>query len=223
MWKPVFLINLKNYPEVLGASALRLARSAERVSSRVEVDVLVAPPVPSLSSVASGVGIPVLSQRVDDSAEGKSTGAVIPEALKAFGCAGSIINHAEARLPVEAIGRLVPRMKGLRLVSCVCAEDTAELIEVARFSPEHIAVEPPELIGTGVSVSTARPELISSSVEAARRAGFRGMVLCGAGIVGAADARRAVELGAQGILVASSVVKSTDWDAKIQELAAALV
>jgi triosephosphate isomerase len=223
MNKPVFVINLKNYPEVLGDAALRLASSAERVSSKIEVDIFVAPPIPSLASVAKGVKIPVLSQKVDDSAEGKSTGAVIPEALKAWGCAGSIINHAEARLPLETIGRLVPRMKRLQLSSCVCAEDTAELERVAKFSPEHIAVEPPELIGTGVSVSTARPELVSGSVEAAKRAGYRGMVLCGAGIVDAADARRAIELGTRGILVASSVVKSSDWDAKILELASALV
>lgn len=223
MDKPVFVINLKNYPEVLGASALRLAQAAERVSTKVEVEIMVAPPAPSLALVASGTRIPILGQKVDDAGEGKSTGAVIPEALAAWGCAGSIMNHAEARIPVDTVGRLVARMKSLRLTSCVCAEDTAELLRVARFSPEHIAVEPPELIGTGVSVSTARPELVSGSVEAAKQAGYAGKVLCGAGIVSAADARRAIELGTRGVLVASSVVKASDWDAKVEELARALL
>src|SRR5271169_6294900 len=103
MNRPVFVINFKNYSEILGESAFRLAKSAERVAEAVPVDIMVAPPVPSLASVASRVKVPVISQRVEDAVEGKSTGAVIPEALKAWGCAGSIINHSESRMPLEAV------------------------------------------------------------------------------------------------------------------------
>ena len=48
------------------------------------------------------------------------------------------------------------------------------------------------------------------------------MVLCGAGIVSGEDVARAVELGADGVLVASSVVKAEDWEAKVRELANSL-
>ncbi len=223
MDRPVFVVNLKNYAEILGESALLLATTAELVSTEVDVDIMVAPPAPSLAAIAEKVSVPVISQKVDDSVEGKSTGAVIPEALSAWGCAGSLINHAEAKIPLDSISRLIPRMKRLNLVSCVCVEKTEELVSVAAWEPEYIAVEPPELIGTGVSVSHARPELVSDSVKAAEGAGYGGRVLCGAGIVSAADVRRAVELGAKGILVASSLIKSSDWNAKMKELASALL
>lgn len=223
MDRPVFVINLKNYAEIMGESALLLATKAEFISGEVDVDIIVAPPLPSLAAIAEKVSIPVISQKVDDSVEGKSTGAVIPEALSAWGCAGSLINHAEARIPLDSIARLIPRMKRLNLISCVCVEKTEELVSVAAWDPEYIAVEPPELIGTGVSVSHARPELVSDSVRAAEGVGYKGKVLCGAGIVSADDVRRAIQLGAKGILVASSLVKADDWDAKIRELASALL
>lgn len=221
MDRPVFIINLKNYADILGEPALKLCRAAESVSD--EVDVMVAPPVPSLALIAPSLKIPVLSQRVDDSPEGKSTGAIIPEALKAWGCAGSMINHAEATVPLSAVAKIVPRMKALGLISCVCVRKPEEVSAAAALGPEHIAVEPPELIGTGISVSTARPGLILDSVLAARTAGYRGKLLCGAGIVTSGDVGQAVELGAQGILVASSVVKALDWEAKVRELASALI
>jgi triosephosphate isomerase len=218
----VFVINFKNYAEVLGEPALRLSRLAEHVATELGVDIIVAPPSPSLASIASAVKIPVIGQKVEDAGEGKSTGAVIPEALKAWGCAGSLINHSESRVPQGVIAKIVPRMKRSGLSSFVCVETTKELVEVSSVAPEYIAIEPPDLIGTGRSVSKARPELISDSVKASEDAGFRGDLLCGAGIVSAEDVRAAVRLGARGILVASSVVKSPDWEAKIRELASAL-
>ena len=221
---PVFIINFKNYGEILGEGGLRLVEAAERVSGSLDVSIVVAPPVPMLYAVASRARIPVFSQRVDNGDEGKSTGSVIPEALKESRCAGSILNHSESRVPLESIGQIIPRMGRLGLSTCLCAESAAEVSAMAALSPEFLAIEPPELIGTGVAVSKARPEVVSGSVEAARGRGYRGRVLCGAGIVSGEDAGAAIRLGAGGILVASSVVKAkNDWEAKIRELASALL
>ncbi len=223
MGRRVLVINLKNYPEVLGDSALRLLHSAERVASKTGVELMVAPPIPFLASMASVAKVPILSQRVDDAAEGKSTGSVIPEALAAWKCSGSILNHSECRVPKGQLSSLVPRMKKLGLVSCLCVETAEELVSMTGLEPEYLAIEPPELIGTGVSVSKTRPGLVSDSVDAARRVGYGGSVLCGAGIVDGEDVRAAVRLGVDGVLVASSIVKAPDWDAKIGELASALL
>ena len=223
MNRPVFIINFKNYSEILGEGAVRLAKTAEVVSETIEVEFILAPPVPRLNSVASVVRLPVFSQSVGNQQEGKSTGAIIPEALKASGCTGSIINHSESRVPLETIRDVIPRMKGLGLSSCVCGEDAKEIVTMAGFAPEYLAVEPPELIGSGIAVSRARPELIRESVSFAKGAGYAGRLLCGAGIVTGEDARAAVKLGMDGILVASSVVRSKDWESKIRELAGALL
>lgn len=221
---PVLIINLKNYREILGDGALRLVEAAERASDSTGAQIIVAPPVPMLYAVASKARIPVFSQRVDNKDEGKSTGSVIPEELKESRCAGSILNHSESRVPIEIIALLIPRMKKLGLSTCLCAESAAEVSKMASLSPEYLAIEPPELIGTGVAVSKARPEVVSGSVLAARETGYRGRVLCGAGIVSGEDASAAVRLGAEGILVASSVVKAKDdWEGKIRELSSALL
>jgi triosephosphate isomerase len=221
--RPVFIINFKNYSEILGEGALRLARTAEAVSETIDVELILAPPVPRLSAVASAVRLPVFGQSVGNQQEGKSTGAIIPEALKASGCAGSLINHSESRVPPGTIRDVIPRMKGLGLSSCVCGEDAKEIVILAGLAPEYLAVEPPELIGSGIAVSKARPELIRESVSSVKGAGYAGRLLCGAGIVTGEDARAAVKLGMDGILVASSVVRSKDWESKIAELAGALL
>jgi triosephosphate isomerase len=94
---------------------------------------------------------------------------------------------------------------------------------LASLGTEYLAVEPPELIGSGMAVSKARPALVTRSVRAARSAGYPGRVLCGAGIVDGGDVRRAIELGADGVLVSSSVVKARDWNARITDLAYSLL
>jgi triosephosphate isomerase len=219
---PTLIINFKNYREILGIKSIELAAEAERVSRGKNLEIVVCPPSPVLHSVARAVDIAVFSQKLEEGEEGKSTGALIPESILEAGCRGALLNHSESPIDLDAIGRLVSKARSLKLVSCVCAETAMEVATIARFSPDFLAVEPAELIGTGISVSKARPELVTESVEQARRAGFSGRMLCGAGIVTGDDAAKAKELGTQGVLVASSVVKAQNWGKKIEELAEAL-
>jgi triosephosphate isomerase len=217
-----FIVNFKNYPEVLGEGSLRLAKAAAGLNWELGIDVVVAPPTPMLHAVATTVKIPVFAQRVDLGEQGKSTGTTIPESIKAAGCAGSLLNHSESRIPLDVLGLTIERMRGLGLASCACAESTEEAVEIAALDPEYLAIEPPELIGTGRAVSKARPELLTGTALALKTAGYRGTLLCGAGIVTADDVAAAIKLGTQGILVASSVVKAQDWPAKLRELGTAM-
>ena len=91
--------------------------------------------------------------------------------------------------------------------------------EIASFSvkPDFIAVEPPDLIGGDVSVSTAKPELISDSVKAVHAVASI-PVITGAGIKNSADARKALELGTEGVFVASGIVKAQNPEKAIDEL-----
>jgi triosephosphate isomerase len=113
-------------------------------------------------------------------------------------------------------------MRSLGLRTCACAETAKEAVEISALEPEFLAIEPPELIGTGRAVSKARPELITETASALAKAGYSGRLLCGAGIVSGEDVAAAIRLGTQGILVASSVVKAQDWRAKLRELGAAM-
>jgi triosephosphate isomerase len=84
-----------------------------------------------------------------------------------------------------------------------------------------IAVEPPELIGSGVAVSKAKPEIITETVSKIRRIDKEVTILCGAGITSGDDVKEALRLGTQGVLVASGVVKAKDQVAAIEDLARA--
>jgi len=217
------IINFKNYPEVLGEGAVSLARAAERASRRISVELIVAPPQPSLGLVAAHTELQVFSQSVSDRGDGASTGSVVVEAVKAAGATGTLLNHSESPIAKGQLESLVPRLKAEGLKVCLCAKTARQAATLSRLGPEYIAVEPPELIGSGVAVSRARPQLLSDTVAKVRGAGYKGRILCGAGITNGSDVERAVELGVQGVLVASSVVKAKDWVTTISELARALV
>ena len=58
------ILNLKNYPEVLGEGSLRIAEAAQRASSKTGAQIIVAPPGAMVALVASRVTIPVFSQTV---------------------------------------------------------------------------------------------------------------------------------------------------------------
>lgn len=216
------IVNFKNYPEVLGRGSLELARMAQAVADGTGVEVIVAPPTPMLGIVSSEVRIPVYSQDISGGVGEKTTGAVLPEGVRAAGATGTLLNHSEARKSRAELKVLVPRAERASLKVCLCAQTAAEAAKLSAFSPRYLAVEPPELIGSGVAVSRAKPGLIRNSVAALRRAGFEGGILCGAGIVSGEDVKKAVELGADGVLVASSVVKSKVWKTKLEELAGSL-
>jgi triosephosphate isomerase (TIM) len=216
------IVNCKNYVEVLGDGAVRLSLAVKGVAD-VEVETIVAPPTPMLGLVASKTNARVFSQTVSSQSGDKTTGAVLPEAVKAAGAAGTILNHSESRKTPAELSKLVPRLSAMGLETCLCAQTSQEAAKLAKLAPKYLAVEPPELIGTGIAVSRAKPELIERTVRSVRRAGYGGKVLCGAGIVSGADVRRAVELGSDGVLVASSVVKAPDWGTKLRELARSLV
>ncbi len=220
---PIFLINFKNYQEVAGEGSLKLAKAAEDVSKDLGVQVAVAPPAPFLAAVAQAVHIPVYAQHVDPAELGGTTGAVVAEQVKAAGCVGSLVNHSEKRVSFEVVRLVVGRLESLGMTSMVCARTPEEIASAASLGPTFAAVEPPELIGSGRAVSKVRPGVIVDSVEAARRVNPKVRVVCGAGIVSGDDVRAALDLGSEGVLVASGIVKAKDWRKAIEDLAQSLV
>jgi triosephosphate isomerase len=217
--KRPLIINFKNYDEVSGERAVKLARAAQVVAKKLKVEIVVAPTQPAMALVAKYVKVPVICQHVDDEKVGSSTGYFVPEIAKSHGASGSLINHSEHRIEMKQIASLVQRLRGLRMTSIVCAREPWEVMEISAFQPDFIAIEPPELIGSGRAVSNENPAIITKSIEAA---GSRSKVICGAGITGRVDVVKAMELGSRGILVASGIIKAGSWVGKIAELAAGM-
>jgi len=216
----LFIINYKNYEEISGLKAAKLASIADKISKKYKVRIAIAPPHHLLGVKYSG---PILAQHTDNAKVGSTTGFVIPELLKKSKISGSLINHSEHRIPPKDIEELVGRFRNLGLISVVCVQDTKEAAKYAKLNPDYIAIEPPELIGSGKAVSTERPELITESVKAVKSAKNSTKLLCGAGIVSGNDVRKAIELGSEGILVASGIVKAKNWNAIVDEFAKAML
>ena len=217
--KRPLIINFKNYGEASAASTVKLAKAAQKVAERSKVEIIVAPPQPALALVARSVSVPVFCQHLDSEKDGSTTGYFVPEIAKSYGAVGSLINHSEHRIELKSIAVLVDRMRKLGMTSVVCARTPHEVMEMSVFGPDYVAIEPPELIGSGKAVSKENPAIISKSIEAA---GSRTKVICGAGITDKDDVRAAIKLGSRGILVASGVVKAESWAAKIAELASGM-
>ena len=218
----MFIINCKNYEEIAGEKIIKLAKIAEKISKKYKIKIAIAPPH-HLIPLITKFGIIVLAQHLDDKKVGSTTGFMIPEIIKKSKIDGSIINHSEHRITENEIKNLVKRLKKLKLKTVICVKNVSEAKKYAKINPTFIAIEPPELIGTGRAISTEKPQLITNSINAVQAAKNSTKLLCGAGIVSAEDVSRAVELGSKGILVASGVIKAKNWESILSDFSRGLV
>ncbi len=218
----MFIINCKNYDEISGEKIIKLVKTANKISKKYGIKIAVAPPQHLLSKVTS-FSLPILAQHVDDVKVGSTTGYVVPELLKKSKVRGSLINHSEHRISSKEIQQLVTRLRKLRMISVVCVKNVPEALKYAKLNPDYIAIEPPELIGSGKAVSKEKPELITRAATAVKSARNQTKLLCGAGIVSGEDVKQSMILGSKGILVASGIIKAKNWKKIIEEFAKAMV
>jgi triosephosphate isomerase len=200
------LVNLKTYHEGTGDAAVRVAEAAREVAEETGVRVAVAPQAADLRAVAEA-GVETFAQHADGVEYGSNTGATHAGAVAGAGADGTVLNHSERRLRLADIDASLEAARKESLETVVCANNPDQTAAAATLGPDHVAVEPPELIGTGTPVSMADPDVITDAVE--RVSGVSDVpVLCGAGITSGEDVNAALELGAEGVLVASGVVKA---------------
>ena len=222
MRTPFLLVNFKAYAEALGPRSVELARSCAKVAEETGRSLAVAPSAFDLAFVAKSVRIPVFAQHLDPAEAGKATGWLPPEAAVAAGAVGTLVNHSERKVAWEEMRDLIARGRKLGLEVVVCADDVAEAETAAKLGPDYIAIEPPELIGGTVSVTTARPEVITKSVRRIHGTNPNVQVLCGAGVKTGKDVAKALELGTVGVLLASGVVKAKNPEKALRDLAKGL-
>ena len=200
------IINLKAYKQATGNATSHLLDLFETVTVPDQTRLIIAVN-PVDTRLADATSLPVYAQHGDADGYGSHTGHVIAESLEELGCDGVLLNHSERQLSEEAVKETVQRVQAAtELNTVVCAQSVDEAANMARFKPDVIGIEPPELIGGQTSVSTAKPELIEDGVEATKD--YNVPLYCGAGVKTTEDVRHAVELGAEGVLVASGVVKA---------------
>jgi triosephosphate isomerase len=216
---PVIVVNFKTYTHVDGDKALELAKICEEVARETGKNIVVCPPMVELSRMAKEVFIPVFAQNVDIWDSSVKTGGTTLAEIKAAGAQGLLINHSECRRKLADIEFLIKGAKELGLTTIVCSNNVETSKASAVMGPDFVAMEPPELIGGDISVTTADPGIVKDTVEAVSELAPDVKVLTGAGVKTQEDVRMAIELGTYGVLLASGVVKSQDPKAVLLSLA----
>jgi len=213
----MIVLNLKTYEQTI-TKALFFTDIASEVVSETGLRIIVCPPALHLKDAAERFS-GVFAQHVDPEPPGAYTGSIPVELLKSYNVKGSLLNHSEKRIGIGRVSDTLERMHAHGLESIVCAATPSEAVDIAAYSPHFIAVEPPELIGSGVSVSKSKPEVVINSVKAVKNVNQKVSVLCGAGVSNREDVRKALELGSEGVLLASAFVKAKDPKAFLTDLA----
>lgn len=219
--QPLIVVNFKTYATAMGQKAVDLAQAMER-ASKDHVRMIAVVSAFDLHAVKQAApSLEVWSQHLDPVGQGSFTGWLQPENAIERGAQGTIINHAEHKVDIEHVQQLMQQLPD-EFPMCACAANVDEAHQLAELGPTFIAVEPPELIGGDISVTTADPAIVSDTVSAVRAINPQVRVLCGAGVKDGKDVKTAVELGAHGVLLASGVTKANHVDAVLADLVAGL-
>ena len=207
---PIIIVNLKAYEQGYGANGFDLCKIMEEISIEHNVNLAAAVSAIDLVDFSDNLKIPIFAQHVDGVNYGSHTGSILPEAVRYSGAVGTLVNHAECQMSWDEIEKTINRCKDIGLSTVLCTADLKSSEKGAHLNPDMIAVEPPELIGGDISVSTAKPEIISDTVKIVKKINSNISVLCGAGVKNQEDVSKAISLGSEGILLASGVVKSSE-------------
>jgi len=219
---PTIVVNVKTYSEATGDHAVQIAELMDSLAKETGASLGVSVQASDIYRVQQAVSIPVFAEHIDPIQPGSHTGWTLPEAIQAAGAIGTLINHSEHRLTLADIDTCINRAKELSLDHIVCTNNIATSKAVACFSPNFLAVEPPELIGGDTSVTAADPGIVKGSVDAVHEINKKVGVLCGAGVKNGKDVAKAIELGADGVLLASGVVKVGNKEQVIRDLISGL-
>ncbi len=205
MMKNLILINFKTYIGGSGREGLKLAKSIYKFKSS-KYQLAISPQTIDLKEISKSVKIPVFSQHLDNITYGSHTGSILPESVKKSGATGTLINHSEKRIELHKIRETIEICKRLKLKTVVCASSLSMVKKIVKFTPDYIAYEPKKLIGKNISVTSVNPKVIVKAVKIVSSSGTK--LLAGAGIHSRRDIKKAIELGASGVLIAHKVVKA---------------
>jgi triosephosphate isomerase len=188
-----------------GREIVDLARAADALGRRYRVQVILTPQAVDIAQVAAEVeGVLVFAQHMDSLPPGRGIGTTLPEAVRAAGARGVLLNHVERRLSRDELARTIERAHEVGLATLVCADDERDAVEVAGLGPTGIIVEEPTLIGGGTR-DDAGGTAITAVNEAIWRVNPSIRVLHGAGIKGPSDVYDVITAGAQGTGATSAI------------------
>ena len=216
---PYFEIGTKNY--IYGDTVLEYAKAADAAAEKYDIDVLFITPAVEIRRVVENTKhLIVLAPYMDTLRPGRGMADILPEALKAAGAEGVVVNHCEKPMSVPQIKATIDRARELDMLVFACADTIAEAKALAQLHPDIINPEPSELIGgTGGGVSDMG--FVKESIEAIKSIYPDILVEQAAGITNGQQVYDFIMAGSEAAGAASGIMKADDPIAMIDEMIAA--
>ena len=143
---PFFEVGPKAY--LYGDAMLALAKVIDKTAMKYDVDVIVTPQYTDIKLLADNTErILVFAQHMDPLPVGRGLGSVLPEAVKAAGAVGVMLNHAEKPISMDVLAETIRRADEVELGTIVCANTVEDVKAIAKMGPNLIVAEPTDLIG----------------------------------------------------------------------------
>jgi len=215
-------INFKTYPQGTGREAIELAKILRQAQDKF-ASVKIIPVVQTVDvfRIRQAVDIPVWVQHVDWQPQGQYTGWVNLEAVLEAGAEGTLLNHSEHQIPPGMIKQVLGRVRDIRGIGgnkgfevMVCCKTLGQMERLVKLKPDFVGYEISELIGGEVSITDSNPKAIKHAVELCGKI----PLIVGAGVHQAEDLKKAMDLGAKGVLVSSAVVLAENPRQKLEDL-----
>jgi len=199
---------------------LKLAKTADAASKKYDVRIILTPQYTDISMLAKETqNLLIFAQHMDPLPIGRGQGSVLPEAVKAAGATGVMLNHAEMPMSISDLNKTIKRADEVGLISIVCADTLEEAVAIAHFAPNIIVAEPTEFIGTG---QTSDEKYILETTAAIKKINPEIQVLQAAGISNGQDVYRVIKAGADATGTTSGIMKAADPEAMLEEMICAV-
>ena len=215
---PYFEIGTKNY--IWGDKVLEYAIAADKAAEKYDIDVLFICPAVEIRRVCENTkNLIVLAPYMDTLRPGRGMADVLPEALKAAGAKGVVINHCEKPMSLPQMKATIDRARELDFLVFACADTLAEAKAIAQLHPDIINPEPSEIIGGGNGVSPMA--YVKDSIRVIKEIYPDIMVEQAAGITNGQQVYDFIMAGSEAAGAASGIVNAADPLAMIDEMIAA--
>ncbi|HHU25540.1 MAG TPA: triose-phosphate isomerase [Bacteroidales bacterium] len=215
---PFFEIGPKAF--FYGERMLKLAKAADKASVEYDVRIILTPQPTDIYLLAQETEhVHIFAQHMDPITIGRGNGFILPEAVKAAGATGVILNHAEKPMTMSDLYKAIRRADEVGLITLVCADSIKEAEAIAHFAPNIIVAEPTELIGTG---QTSDEEYVVATTSAIKKINPEIQVLQAAGISNGQDVYKVIKAGADATGTTSGIMLAKDPEAMLNEMMSAL-
>ncbi len=211
---PFFEIGVKNY--IYGDDVLNIAKTADAAAKEYNIDVIFIAPYVEIRRVADDTDrLLVFSPYMDITRPGRGIADVLPEAIKAAGAKGVVINHSERPISLSRIKQTIDRANELDLISFVCADTIAEAQAIAHLHPNIINPEPSELIGSG---KISDLDFAQKSINAIKDINPDIIIEQAAGISSGEHVYRYIYAGIEGVGASSGIMKAESPHLMVHEM-----